>query len=31
METVRVERGTRTSYAFAVVALVALAALIAMP
>src|SRR5271156_824949 len=31
METVRVERGTRTSYAFAVVAVVALAALIAMP
>src|ERR1700744_1806661 len=31
METVQVERGTRTSYAFAVVALVALAVLIAMP
>ena len=31
METVRVERGTRTSYAFAVVALIALAVLIAMP
>src|SRR5271156_6577549 len=31
METVRVERGTRTSYAFAVVAVVALAALVALP
>ena len=31
METVRVERGTRASYAFAVVAVLALAALVAMP
>ena len=31
METVRVERGTRTSYIFAAVALIALAVLIAMP
>jgi branched-chain amino acid transport system permease protein len=31
METVQVERGTRTSYAFAVVAVIALAVLIAMP
>ena len=31
METVRVDRGTRTSYAFAVVALIALAVLVAMP
>src|ERR1700749_623758 len=31
METVRVVRGTRTSHAFAVVALIALAVLIAMP
>jgi branched-chain amino acid transport system permease protein len=31
METVRVERGTRTSHAFAVVALIVLAVLIAMP
>src|SRR4029077_11471414 len=31
MEAVRVDRGTRTSYAFAVVALIALAVLVAMP
>ena len=31
METVRVDRGTWTSYAFAVVALIALAVLVAMP
>jgi len=31
METVRVERGTRTSYIFAIVALIALAVLVAMP
>src|SRR6476661_1657259 len=31
MDTVRVDRGTRTSYAFAVVAVIALAILVAMP